>query len=153
MENQLQCRVLRSEDEVAVTGFVNSLGGEENEGEPNFMLWTSSFREESLKHYLSLNWCFGCFDDERLVGVVLLQPLLFWQGLTQVLWLEDIEAAKSEVQQKLLDLSYRTAREKHLQALVFSSETSSKIKDSSSGLGLSCETGRDTVVVKTAKWS
>ncbi|MGH1467947.1 MAG: hypothetical protein ACRBBP_03575 [Bdellovibrionales bacterium] len=148
MENQLECRALRRIDIDLVQSFIEStLDGSED----IFLLWKSSFREESLKIYLEEQWCFGCFKEESLVGVVLQKPLLFWSGLTQVLWVEDLKASSLEAEAVLLETSYKTSREKHLQALAFSEarEWSGLLEK----LGLKKEVGQHRLMVKTAKWS
>jgi len=85
--------------------------------------WKAPWRRESLEHYLSLGWSFGVWDDEQseeLKGFCLAQPLLFYQGLTQSLWIESIVAANEQVSTHLLETCYKWARDKHLQQLVFS---------------------------------
>ncbi len=148
MENQLECRALRRIDIDLVQSFIES---ELGEPEDIFLLWKSPFREESLKMYLEAQWCFGCFKGESLVGVILQQPLLFWNGLTQVLWVEDLKASSLDVEEQLLDIAYRTSREKHLQAVAFSEarEWDSLLER----LGLKKEVGQHRLIVKTANES
>lgn len=151
MKNQLECRTLRKENQLLVENFVNSNQRRPESPEDIFLLWKSSFREESLAHYLALNWCFGCFKGEVLVGVVLQQPLLFWNGLTQVLWVEGVESSNSEVFRLLLETSYKTAREKHLQVLAFSEKQD--WEEDLNLVGLKVEVSKSNVMVKTASWA
>lgn len=80
--------------------------------------WSAPWRQESLEHYLKLGWSFGAWEGAQLVGFSLAQPFLFFQGLTQSLWLEAIVAKSDEVAEHLLEVCYRWSRDKHLQQLV-----------------------------------
>lgn len=88
--------------------------------EREFTKWHARWRPESLEHYLPKGWCFGAFEEEQLVGYFLAQPMLFVAGFTQSLWLDHLFYTSLEVGQNLLDIAYRTAREKHFQKLFLS---------------------------------
>ncbi len=150
MENQLECRGLRKEDIELVSFFIKSLQKEAESPEEVFSLWVSPLRQESLEHYLATNWCFGCFKMGALQGVVLQQPLLFWNGLTQVLWVEAVAAIDFDVKKSLLELSYKTAREKHLQAMAFSKHEN--WTEELNLVGLTPQIGKNSIIVKTASW-
>ncbi len=98
---------------------------EENEIDRQIAEWHSSWRQESLNHYLPMGWSFGVFDlreQNTLLGYALAQPLLFFGRQTQSLWLEHIGAHEPEVQFMLFDTAVRYARDKHLQGLLVSEE-------------------------------
>lgn len=60
--------------------------------------WKASWREESLEHYLPTGWCFGFFNPDnpkQLLGYYLAQPILFYRGLTQNLWVEHIALSRA----------------------------------------------------------
>lgn len=151
MKKQLECRTLCLEDKELVESLAAFSCGDWKDPEDIFLLWKSSFREESLNHYLNMNWCFGCFSGGALVGVILLQPMLFFNGLTQVLWVESLKALDVEVEKVLLEVSYKTAREKHLQTMVFSEQR--EWQDLLNLIGLKAEVGKHSLMVKTAFWS
>jgi hypothetical protein len=80
--------------------------------------WSARWRAEALDHYLPLGWSFGCFKNGEMRGYLLGQPLLFFRGQTQTLWIEHLECAEPELEPVLLDCAYRWARDKHLQCVV-----------------------------------
>ncbi|MEO0335333.1 MAG: hypothetical protein AAF202_03010 [Pseudomonadota bacterium] len=81
--------------------------------------WNAAWRRESLQHYLKLGWSMACWsqDEKDLLGFSLGQPLLFYKGLTQTLWVEAIVAVDQQTELELLEVSYKWARDKHLQNL------------------------------------
>lgn len=92
--------------------------------------WNAPWRKESLEHYLKQGWSLGAWSEEegsgeRLIGFSLAQPLLFFNGLTQCLWLEAVIAKDDTIANGLLESSYRWARDKHLQNLVIHPELKS----------------------------
>lgn len=92
---------------------------------PQFADWHSSWREESLNHYLPLGWSFGLWDSDkfapRLLGYFLAQPFLFLNGLTQTLWIEHLRAESLAIQDQLVDVALKFSREKHFQSVIFKS--------------------------------
>lgn len=99
-----------------------------DEMEREIASWNARWREESLNHYLALGWSFLVRDKEQkstysseglLLGYFLAQPLLFFDGQTQSLWVEHIEAASQQAHKELCDLAYRMSREKHFQKVIF----------------------------------
>lgn len=87
--------------------------------ERELLTWSARFRPEALEFYLPLGWSFGGFDgDKKLVGYFLAQPLLFFGGLTQTLWVEHLAYKTTETGQALLDLVTRLSKEKHLQRVL-----------------------------------
>lgn len=85
-----------------------------------FQLWSVRWRKEALEHYLKLGWSFIARENDVIAGFFLAQPLLFFRGHTQSLWVEHIEARDSQVTRELIDVAVRVAREKHLQSVLFS---------------------------------
>ncbi len=98
----------------------------ENEIERELLTWKAPWRQEALEHYLPLGWSFAAWEGEEgvspLLGYFLAQPLLFFRGLTQSLWLEHLAGKNQNVKSDLLEIAYKTCREKHFQQLLISSE-------------------------------
>ncbi len=92
--------------------------------ELQFAQWHSRSRDESLSHYLPLGWSFGLFDQDQLLGYFLAQPLLFYQGLTQTLWVETMNFLNPEIALQLANTAIRLSREKHFQRCLFSESES-----------------------------
>jgi len=86
--------------------------------ESELQSWTAPWRAEALDHYLNMGWSYGLFEGETLVGFLLAQPLLFYRGLTQTLWVEHVSAPESQGRVLLLDTAYRWARDKHFQCVL-----------------------------------
>jgi hypothetical protein len=81
--------------------------------------WASRTRTEALHHYLSLGWSMVSRAESKVNGVILAQPVLFFRGMTQALWVEWLDAADSSTAAALADAIVRVAREKHLQRVHF----------------------------------
>lgn len=99
-----------------------------DEMERELASWNSRWRKESLNHYLPLGWSFVCRDtahaspyskDGLLVGYFIAQPLLFFDGATQTLWVEHMQFNSLQARDELCDLAYKLSREKHLQKVIF----------------------------------
>lgn len=131
MAKQLIYQVLSASDFDEVFGFAErNLQSEiPDETERTFHSWTVKWRRESLEHYLRLGWSFIVREKEeeaelgdkgRIVGFFLAQPLLFFRGHTQTLWVEHIEAIDSGAREGLIEVAVRVAREKNLQRVLFS---------------------------------
>lgn len=93
-----------------------------------FQSWNSRARKESLEHYLSLGWSFLVRDTEvenplssegQLLGYMLAQPFLFFEGHTQTLWIEHLSYSTLATRDELCNLAYRLSREKHFQKVLF----------------------------------
>ncbi len=102
--------------------------------------WNSRWRKESLEHYVPKGWSFLARDRAQsssasteglLVGYFIAQPLLFFDGQTQSLWLEHIQFSTLQARDELCDLAYRLSREKHFQKVFFpdSQSVSNAIKN------------------------
>lgn len=83
-------------------------------------IWDSRFRKEALEHYLKLGWSFIAYEKttEKLLGYFLGQPLLFFEGHTQTLWIEDVKAEHDQIKSELLEISYKLSRDKHFQKVI-----------------------------------
>ena len=93
--------------------------------EREFQSWKAPWREESLRHYLATGWSIGKWQSDKkeiLEGYFLGQVLLFYQGLTQVLWVEHVSSQDSGVIKFLEETAIRYAKDNHLQAVIFYSE-------------------------------
>lgn len=130
--NQLhEIRILLPEDKESVLAFASALAELEISDpiERELQSWSSRSRPEALDHYLRLGWSYGAFDINtgQLLGFLLAQPLLFYRGLTQTVWVEEL-AHKPEdltVALELLNTAYRWARDKHVQCLLLESDSRS----------------------------
>ncbi len=85
-------------------------------------IWESRFRKEALNHYLNSGWSFVAYTQEGnkevLNGFFLGQPLLFFEGHTQTLWIEDVQANNSKIKDELVEIAYKLSRDKHLQRVI-----------------------------------
>lgn len=84
--------------------------------------WHARWRKESLEHYLPLGWSFGLREQGKIVAYILCQPLLFFEGWTQSLWIEHVAGIKNEDVMQMIEVAYRWARDKHLQKVFFNTE-------------------------------
>lgn len=106
-----------------------------DEMEREIQSWQARWRRESLEHYLPNGWCFlvknpalksEISTEGQLVGYFLAQPLLFFDGQTQSLWVEHIASSSLQARDELCDLAYRLSREKHFQRVYFPNNPSTQ---------------------------
>jgi hypothetical protein len=99
-----------------------------DEDERMLRSWRERWRKESLNHYLSLGWSFLSRDTDQpsafstegaLVGYFIAQPLLFFDGQTQTLWIEHMAYSTLQARDELCELAYKLSREKHFQKVLF----------------------------------
>lgn len=99
-----------------------------DEMERELQSWNSRWRKESLEHFLPMGWSFLARDRSRpssystegqLVGYFLGQPLLFFEGYTQSLWIEHLQCISAESRDQLCELAYKLSREKNFQKVYF----------------------------------
>lgn len=122
---ELDFKVIQAIDIEELVAFdIERLGEQHSDPEDlMFATWSSRARREAVEHYAKLGWSFKALDTKQNVqGFILAQPLLFLSGQTQSLWVEYVCYNSIEVRDRLLDLSYRLAREKHLQCVYFSQQ-------------------------------
>ncbi|OFZ28706.1 MAG: hypothetical protein A2622_06375 [Bdellovibrionales bacterium RIFCSPHIGHO2_01_FULL_40_29] len=94
-----------------------------DEYERMMSVWTTSYRKESLEHYLKLGWSFLATDTSgNIQGFFLGQPLLFFDHYTQTLWVEYMSAINEAIATELMDVAYRLSREKYFQRVLVSEE-------------------------------
>jgi len=98
--------------------------------ESEFVLqsWSAKWRKEALENYLPKGWSFLARDKNQksefsnegaLIGYFIAQPLLFFDGQTQSLWVEHLQYSTLQARDELCDLAYRLCREKHFQRVYF----------------------------------
>lgn len=84
--------------------------------------WKARWRKEQLAHYLPFGWSLGVWtgegDDRQWKGYYLAQTLLFFQGVTQTLWIEHLSFEEQKLGKDLIEAALRFAREKHLQRVI-----------------------------------
>jgi len=99
-----------------------------DEMEREIQSWQARWRRESLEQYLPLGWCFlsrdphlesGFSKEGLLMGYFIAQPLLFFDGQTQSLWVEHLSFSSLQTRDELCDLACRLSREKHFQRAYF----------------------------------
>ncbi len=116
-----QVRILLPTDHVQIVAFskarLQARVGHAMEAE--LQSWSAPWRQESLEHYLPQGWSFAAIaEDGQIVAYALAQPVLFFRGLTQTLWVEHFEFATPEAGLQVMDTLYRWARDKHLQCVL-----------------------------------
>ena len=88
-----------------------------------FESWTAPWRKESLEHYLKGGWSFIASTQvegrREISGFFLAQPILFMSRQTQSLWIEMLLGENQKVSEFLVEIAVKTAREKHLQRVLF----------------------------------
>jgi hypothetical protein len=120
----MNIKILRPQDHKSILEYekklISSTIAEEIERE--LMEWDAPWRMESLEHYLPQGWSFAMWEgvegESPLLGYFLAQPLLFHKGIVQSLWLEHLQAVTSEVRSTLMEVIYKTCREKHFQQII-----------------------------------
>lgn len=116
MDNEF--KVMTPEDIDSILAFeMDRLPGEGIEKE--MKAWHAVWRREALEHYAPLGWSFICRSQDQVQGYVLAQPILFFKGWTQSLWVEHISAKGAELETQLFEIIYRWARDKHFQKVYF----------------------------------
>lgn len=95
-----------------------------DEMERMMQIWESRFRKEALEHYLKLGWSFIGFDeDQNCVGFFIGQPLLFFEGHTQALWVEFIQAHDFKIEAELAEIAIKLSKDKHFQRVILPKKT------------------------------
>lgn len=162
-------RVLRLEDQDILSQFEMQKSKEDPDPLNFIKNWSSSWRPESLNYYLNLGWSMGYFEDKNLKGYILAQPLLFFKGQTQSLWLEELRVQniervlQDEIGQTLFEALVKISKEKHLQQVLFHKSLIEKFKCFSQALERSQEISQtqeesymqndtDYFFIKTTKW-
>lgn len=119
----LDCRVILADDLQDILDLENKKLQDMYPDEADRMIagWNSKFRVEALNHYIPLGWSFLARDPESkaLVGYFIAQPLLFFDGQTQSLWVEHVQYTSLQARDELCELAYKLGREKHLQRVYF----------------------------------
>lgn len=150
----MEIKTLTENDFELITGFEKELlsASEEDPVRAELMSWKAPWREESLNHYLPSGWSMGFFDpkDMRFLGYFLAQPLLFFRGLTQNLWIEHLNFEEGVNPDDIIDVAYRLSRSKHLQSVIFyNCESYANHLQSRKAEAIAS----DTYLIKTAKYT
>lgn len=126
----LYLRVVQTADLEEIVKFEQSKLREtiNDEMERELQSWNSRWRKEALEHYLPMGWSFLARDQSQtsqfsnegqLVGYFLGQPLLFFEGNTQSLWIEHLQYISLQARDQLCELAYKLSREKNFQKVYF----------------------------------
>ncbi|HWU44466.1 MAG TPA: hypothetical protein VN132_13540 [Bdellovibrio sp.] len=122
----LYCKVILAEDLQDILDLENKKLQDAYSDEMERMMagWNSKFRVEALNHYIPLGWSFLARDSEthQLMGYFIAQPLLFFDGQTQSLWVEHVQHTSLQARDELCELAYKLGRDKHLQRVYFPQE-------------------------------
>lgn len=125
---KLEVRILLPSDRDTILAWAREWLDDRQGGdlmEREMLSWTARWRAESLDHYLPQGWSFGCFENGRMRGFILGQPMLFFRGHTQSIWVEEWLFDSDDVGEILLDTVFRWARDKHIQ-MVFAENHSER---------------------------
>ena len=123
----MNIKVLRPRDIDSILNFEKDIliNLVDDDVERELSSWQAPWRLEALEHYLPMGWSFAAWEgeegDSALLGYFLAQPLLFFKGMTQSLWLEHLQARTPELKHELLEVAYKLCREKHFQNLLLAS--------------------------------
>jgi hypothetical protein len=115
-------KVLKPENQDAILAYERERAKREIPDEMGRELasWKARWRSEQLQHYLTLGWSFGAFENGTLNGYILGQPLLFFRGLTQTLWIEHLSYNSIEIGEALIESAFKWAKDKHFQTMLVS---------------------------------
>lgn len=90
-----------------------------NEDDRRIASWHAKWRKEALEVYIPMGWSFLARDQGTLMGYFIAQPLLFFDGQTQSLWIEHLQYSSLQVRDQLCEIAYKMSREKHFQRVYF----------------------------------
>ncbi len=123
MESNLEIRILLPADQEIVAKFARERLEKtaSDQMEVEMHSWIARWRPESLAYYLPQGWSFGAFQGEKLCGIILGQPLIFFRGLTQTLWIEELIFNEPGIGRELLEVAYKWCKDKHLQCVLIES--------------------------------
>lgn len=118
----LDPRILQASDleqlyDLEMTKLKSASADQEDDFQTEMLSWSAPWRKEALEYYLPLGWSFGLFEGDKLRAFSLSQPQLFVHGLTQNLWIEHLSYSNADEAKFLLELLYKTCREKHFQSI------------------------------------
>lgn len=118
----MEVKILTPKDVDSVLNFEKSKLTQTDDFEREMASWHARWRKEALEHYLPLGWSFCKRDKGQIVAYILCQPLLFFEGWTQSLWIEHVSAQNPEDAREMIEIAYRWARDKHLQKVFFNTQ-------------------------------
>ncbi len=152
-----QLKVLRLDDKPKIIAFEKNKEAESDDPLSFMLNWSAPWRDESLDHYLNLGWSMAhtLEANKDIKGYILAQPVLFFGGHTQSLWIESIRANSEIVFRTLLDAVTRVAKEKHLQQVFFHQSLVQDFESNSNGhklIELKIEKLPEISFIKTTKW-
>lgn len=101
----------------------SQLPADQSEIQKEMTSWDNPWRKESLDHYAKLGWSFVAVEEDKIVGYILGQTVLFFNNWTQTLWVEHLSFKDNEVGHQLADTVIRWAKTKHLQKVVMNSQS------------------------------
>lgn len=116
----LSARVLDISEFNEILNYENLRLQQSGRGDDITASWNAPWRQEALEHYLPKGWCFALRNnDGQLKAYFLAQPLIFFRGMTQTLWVEYMAYENQNELLALVDLGRRYAKDKHFQKVIF----------------------------------
>ena len=143
-------RALRIEDKPLIEVYEQSRVQAEDNPLAFMNSWSAPWRDESLDHYLNLGWSMGHFENDKVTGYVLVQPILFFQGHTQSLWVESVRAESEGIFATLLEAIVRVGKEKHLQQVFFQQSLFQDFESAAKSFKI--ESLSEFNFIKTTRW-
>lgn len=145
----LEIQAIQSTDFDSILNFENQrlIESIPNQEERIFASWSARWRPESLESYIKTGWSYLARNsDHEIVGYFLAQPLLFFQGHAQSLWVEHLSSSKLQARDELAEFAYKLAREKHFQRVYFPNFLLNSVKPMNSEVW-----APDVLTIKTTK--
>lgn len=90
------------------------------EGDRMIASWSSRWRKEQIQHYANLGWSYTATQNGKIVGYFLAQPIMFFEGLTQTLWIDHANAMTPSIYNELMQLAWKLSRDKNFQRVYIS---------------------------------
>lgn len=143
-------KVLRLEDKGLLMSFEQAKSSQDPDPMAFMKNWSSPWREESLDHYLSLGWCMAHIFEGEVKGYVLVQPILFFLGHTQSLWIESVRAQSEEISAELFEAIVKVSKDKHMQQVFFNSNLLQDFESHNKSFKI--ETHSEFSFIKTTRW-
>lgn len=114
-------RIAQLEDTESIYKFAEDKLRLETPDEMELMMkvWSSRFRKEALEHYLKLGWSFIAYNEQhQIVGFFLGQPILFFEGHTQTLWVDMLSSNDFKIEADLAEIAIKLSKDKHFQKVI-----------------------------------
>lgn len=115
MELDFQPMILEDVDRIFDFEMKNLEEKNIDEGDRMIASWSSRWRKEQIQHYSQIGWSYVVCFDNKVVGYFLAQPIMFFEGLTQTLWIDHVSAKSPQIYNELIQLAWKLSRDKNFQ--------------------------------------